>query len=416
MLAELSSTDSPEAAAARILAAAREILPWLIEIRRDLHQHPELGLEEHRTSARVREVLDELAIEHADGIGGTGVLGRLGGRRDGPTVALRADLDALPIQDAKDVPYRSRIAGKMHACGHDVHTTILLGAARLLAGPSEDFLGEGLPGTVKLLFQPAEETVGGAKLLIAAGVLENPTVDAIFGLHVEPDLDVGTIEVRYGQRNASSDSVRIVVHGRSGHAAYPADTVDAIVVAAQVISALQTVVSRNVDARDSAVVSFGKIRGGSQSNIVANRVELDGTIRCLAPAVRERVKQRVAATAEGVASALGGRAEVEIEAGYDPLINAEAIVDVVRHNARDLVGEDRIVVKAQANMGVEDFAYYVSRVPGAFFSLGVRNESRGIVHTIHTEHFDVDEECMAHGVAMQVMNALRVLKVLESPC
>lgn len=388
---------------AEVLAAAREILPWLIEIRRDLHRHPELGLEEHRTARRVQAILDELGIEHTGGVGGTGVIGTLGGG-SGKVVALRADLDGLPIQDAKDVPYRSQVAGKMHACGHDVHTAVLLGAARILAGLS------GLPGTLKFLFQPAEETVGGAQLLIEAGALDDPPVDAIFGLHVEPDLDAGRVELRYGQRNASSDTLALTVHGRSGHGAYPADTVDAVVVAAQVISALQTVVSRNVDARDAAVVSFGTVRGGVAGNVVANRVELVGTVRCLDQAIRERVLKRVREVAEGVAAALGGRAEVEIEPGYPPLVNDDAMVDRVRANAVRLLGETDVVIKATPNMGVEDFSYYLRKVPGAFFALGVRNEARGIVHSVHHELFDVDESAMTVGVAIQVLNALSVLE------
>ena len=374
------------------------------EIRRDFHQHPELGLEEHRTAARIQALLDELGIEHVDGLGGTGVLGLITGGSDGPVVALRADMDALPLQDAKDVPYKSRISGKMHACGHDVHMAVLLGAARILSG-----LADKLPGAVKLIFQPAEETVGGAKLLIDEGVLENPPVDAIFGLHVDGGHNSGTFGLHYGQRNASSDNVDIIIHGRSGHGAYPSGGVDAIVVAAQVITALQTVVSRNVDARDSAVVSFGKIQGGSQGNILADRVGLVGTVRCLDPAIREIVIQRVRETAEGVAAGMGGRAEVEIEPSYEPLINDNAQVDVVRENARDLVGEGNVFIFPKPNMGVEDFAYYLGRVPGAFFALGVRNEAAGIVGLVHQATFDVDETSMAYGAAVQVLNALSVL-------
>lgn len=396
-----------------ILAAAKAMQPWLTEIRRDLHQYPELGLEEHRTAARVQGILDEAGIEHQDGIGGTGVLGRIEGtaaaqRGQAPAVAvaLRADMDALPIQDAKEgKPYRSLQPGKMHACGHDVHTTILLGAAKILTTLREEF-----SGTVRLLFQPAEETIGGAKLLIKAGALTDPPVAAVFGLHVESELDVGKFAVRYGQRNASSDTLHLVIHGVSGHAAYPAHTVDAIVVAAQIISALQTVVSRNVDARDAAVVTFGTIEGGSAANIVANRVELTGTVRTLDPEVRERTLKRVRETAEGVAQALGGRAELTIEPGYDPLINHDPMVEIARANAALLVGEEKVAVRPRANMGVEDFAYYVSRVPGAFFSLGVRNEERGIVHPEHHELFDVDEGCLPLGVAIQVMNALSILQ------
>lgn len=388
-----------------LLATAQELLPWMSEIRRDFHRHPELGLEEHRTASRIQEVLDELDIEHTDGLAGTGVLGIISGESPGPVVALRADMDGLPLQDAKQVPYRSEIPGKMHACGHDVHMAILLGVARILAG-----FRDRLPGRVKLIFQPAEETVGGAKQMIGQGVLENPRVDAIFGLHVDAGCEVGTFGLHYGQRNASSDNVDIVIHGRTGHGAYPASGVDAIVVAAQVITALQTVVSRNVDARDSAVVSFGKIQGGSQGNILADRVGLVGTVRCVDPAIRELVLRRVQETAEGVAAGMGGRAEVEIEPSYDPLINDNGIVDLVHENARRLVGDEGVHIFPKPNMGVEDFAYYVNEVPGAFFALGVRNQEAGIVHPVHHVEFDVDETSMAHGAAIQVLNALSVLE------
>ena len=286
--------------ASDILAVAREILPWMIEIRRDLHQHPELGLEEHRTASRIQQYLDELGIEHRDGLAGTGVLGTLNGVATGRAVALRADIDALPLRDMKDVPYKSKIDGKMHACGHDVHTAVLFGAARILSGMTDRF-----PGVVKLIFQPAEETVGGAKLLIEEGVLDNPPVDAIFGLHVDPTLDVGSFGLRYGQRNASSDNVTLTIRGRSGHGAYPAGGIDAIVIAAQVITALQSIVSRNVDARQSAVVSFGTIRGGSQANIMAHKVKLVGTVRTLDQEIREHVLRRIKEVAEGVAKGYG---------------------------------------------------------------------------------------------------------------
>lgn len=386
-----------------ILAAAHDILPWMIEIRRDLHRHPELGLEEHRTAARVREALREIGVEHR-GVAGTGVVGLIPGGSGGPVVALRADLDALPLADTKEVSYRSQEPGKTHACGHDVHTAILLGAARMLAG-----IDGGLPGAVKLIFQPAEETVGGARLLIDAGVLDDPAVTAIFGLHVDPGLPTGRFGLHYGQRNASSDNVRLVVEGRSGHGAYPATGTDAIVVAAQVITALQTVVSRNLNATDSAVVSFGTVRGGTQGNILADRVELIGTVRNLEQRVRERVLKRVRETAEGVAEALGGRAVVEIEPSYEALVNHDEMVEVVRASAAALAGDDNVEVFARPNMGVEDFGYYLTRVPGAFFSLGVRNEAEGIIHPVHDARFDVDERCMAYGAAVQVLNGLTVL-------
>lgn len=387
-----------------LLEAARSFQDWLSEIRRDLHQYPELGLEEHRTAGKVQERLDELGIEHRDGIGETGVLGLIRGRAEGPVVALRGDMDALPITDAKDVPYKSQVEGKMHACGHDVHTTVLLGAARLLAERRDSF-----DGLVKLIFQPAEETVGGAQLMIAEGVLEEPTVEAIFGLHVDAGIDAGSFRIRYGQGNASSDTLSLIIKGKSGHAAYPAGSVDAIVVAAQVVSALQTVVSRNVDARRSAVVTFGTIAGGVQHNVITNRVELTGTVRALDQATRELVLERVRETVEGVAAALGGSAQLEIEPGYPPLVSDERIVDVVRDNAVILVGEDHVSVSPEPKMGVEDFAYFAREVPAAFYNLGVRNEAAGIVHHVHHELFDADEECLPYGAALQAMNALSIL-------
>jgi amidohydrolase len=286
-----------------------------------------------------------------------------------------------------------------------VHTSVLLGAARLLKERRAE-----VAGTVKLLFQPAEETVGGAKMMIAEGALDDPPVEAIFGLHVDPTLEVGQIGIRYGQRNASSDDVLITVHGRSAHGAYPATGVDAIVVAAQVVLALQTVISRHLDARHSAVVTLGTIRGGTQGNIVANRVELVGTVRTLDPQVRELVLRRVREIAEGVAAGVGGSAEVEIRPSYDPLVNHDAMVDVAKANAERLLGEANVSVVARPSLGVEDFAFYVTRVPGAFYSLGVRNEAAGIVHPVHNNLFDVDESCLAIGAAMQALNALSVLR------
>jgi amidohydrolase len=398
-----------EGLARELLAEAREILPWMIAARRELHRHPELGLEEHWTSARIQRHLEELGIPFVAGLAGTGVLGTIaGGGGGGRVVALRADIDALPLQDAKDVPYRSEIAGRMHACGHDVHTTVLLGAARLLRDRLSGERGRG--GTVKLVFQPAEETVGGAKLLVEQGVLENPKVEAIFGLHVDPGLPVGHVGLKYGQRNASSDDVAITVHGRSCHGAYPAAGVDAIVAAAHVVTALQSIVARNVDARQSAVVTIGTIRGGTQGNIVAPKVEMVGTVRTLDRSVRDLVLRRVREVAEGVAAGLGASAEVRIDPSFDPVINDDTMVDLVRATADALVGSGRITIFDRPNMGVEDFGFYLTHVPGAFYSLGVRNEARGIVHPVHNDRFDVDEECLAYGAALQALNALAVLE------
>lgn len=386
---------------------AQEILPWLIEVRRDFHQYPEIGLEEFRTQEQVMRYLDEMGIPYTKSAG-TGIVGLIQGGRPGATVALRGDMDALPILEAEDREYRSKIPGKMHACGHDAHMTCLLGAARIL----NTYKAE-LAGNVKLFFQPAEETVGGALPMIKEGVLENPKVDAVFGLHVSSDIPAGHIGVKYGQMNASSDDLSIIVRGENGHGAYPHSGRDAIVIAAHVITALQTIVSRNVDPRRAAVITIGMISGGTANNILAQEVKLTGTIRTLEPSVREQVKERIQEVAALTARALGGEAEVTYEEGYTSLINNDALVDLVKRNGEELLGEQHVRVNELPNMGVEDFAYFAESVPGAFFHLGVRNEETGCVYPVHHPNFDLDERSLAVGAAMQALNTLVYLKENE---
>ncbi|EST54811.1 peptidase M20 [Brevibacillus panacihumi W25] len=386
---------------------AQEILPWLIEVRRDFHQYPEIGLEEFRTQEQVMRYLDEMGIPYTKSAG-TGIVGLIQGARPGATVALRGDMDALPILEAEDREYRSKIPGKMHACGHDAHMTCLLGAARIL----NHYKAE-LAGNVKLFFQPAEETVGGALPMIKEGVLENPKVDAVFGLHVSSEIPAGHIGVKYGQMNASSDDLSIIVRGENGHGAYPHSGRDAIVIAAHVITALQTIVSRNVDPRRAAVITIGMISGGTANNILAQEVKLTGTIRTLEPSVREQVKERIQEVAALTARALGGEAEVTYEEGYTSLINHDALVDLVKRNGEELLGEQHVRINELPNMGVEDFAYFAENVPGAFFHLGVRNEETGCVYPVHHPNFDLDERSLAVGAAMQALNTLVYLKENE---
>nr|WP_246407412.1 M20 family metallopeptidase [Geomicrobium halophilum] len=375
-------------------------MAWLSQVRQDFHMYPELGMNEYRTMDKITEYLDDLGIPFEKNVANTGVVALIEGNNpNGKTVALRADMDALPIQEANDVPYRSKHEGKMHACGHDAHMTILLGAASILTSSRKQ-----LPGNVKLLFQPAEETVGGAKPMLQAGALKNPDVDAVLGLHVAPELPVGTIGVKYGQMNASSDALYLTVRGEGTHAAYPSGGKDAIVIAAQLISSLQTIVSRNVDARQSAVVTFGTIEGGTQPNIVADKVDLQGTMRTLDPAVREDVLARMKETVEYVTKGLGGRAELEIEPGYTALINNDEMVDLVKNTGVTLLGSDKVTTIPRPSLGVEDFSFFAAEVPGAFYRLGVRNEDRGIVHGGHTPRFNIDERALAIGAAMQVSN------------
>lgn len=389
----------------QIFQESQAIQSWLTHIRRDFHKHPELGMKEYRTRDRVIEYLTELGIPYEKDIANTAVVGFIEGEHAGKTIALRADMDALPIQELNDVPYKSVYDGKMHACGHDAHTTILLGAAKVLNDHKDR-----LHGNVKLFFQPAEETVGGAKPMIAEGVMENPKVDAVFGLHMAPDLPTGEVAVKYGQMNASSDTIMMTVKGDHGHGAYPHSGKDAIVIAAHTITMLQTIVSRNVDPREGAVISIGTIEGGEQKNIIADEVYMTGTVRTLDPEVRDSVLKRIEEVLANTTRGLGGDYTFEIGAdGYKALINDDQMVDIVKSSASELLGSDRITELSKPSLGVEDFSYFAAAAPGAFFQLGCRNEEKGIIHGVHTGRFDIDEDSLPIGVAMQVKNVLSFL-------
>lgn len=388
----------------KILDKAREIKEWLTQVRREFHQYPELGTEEYMTAQKIASYLEDLKIEYLTGVAGTGVVGIIRGQSGGKTVALRADMDALPIEDAKNTPYKSKVKGKMHACGHDAHMTVVLGAARVLKGLENE-----LSGNVKLFFQPAEETIGGAKRMIEEGVMENPLVDVVLGLHVNPEIPTGSISLKYGKVNAASDIFTINIYGQSGHGAYPHSATDAITAAAQVITALQTIVSRNVDPRDCAVISPGTIKGGSISNIIADKVEITGIVRTLSPVTRKEILRRLEDLIKHVAAGLGARGEVIWEEGYPSLINTDEFVDLIRRNAEDLLGKEKVHILTEASLGVEDFAYFLEKTPGAFFGLGCACKEKRITHSLHNKHFDIDEDCLSIGVALQVKNVLAIL-------
>jgi len=389
----------------QILQEAQAIYDWLVEIRRDFHKHPELGMAEYRTRDQIIKYLTAMDIPYEKDIANTAVVGFIEGSHPGKTVALRADMDALPIQELNDVPYKSVYDGKMHACGHDAHTAILLGTAKVLKD-----MQKSLKGNVKLFFQPAEETVGGAKPMIEEGVMENPKVEAVFGLHMAPDLPTGNIGLKYGQMNASSDTIKITIHGKNSHGASPHRGTDAIVIAAHVITALQTIVSRNVDPVEGAVVSIGVIEGGKQKNIIAQEVNMIGTVRTLDPKVRDLVLERIEEVLNFTTKSFGGDYTFELGTdGYAALINNDQMVDIVKNSATELFSTRNIVEGKKPSMGVEDFSYFAQAAPGAFFRLGCRNEERGITHGVHTPYFDIDEKSLPLGVAMQVKNVLSFL-------
>ena len=372
---------------------------WFINTRRELHKIPELDFELPKTIAYVTSLLDEMGLTYKTGVGKSGIVVDIEGKNKDITIALRADMDALPILECGNKEYSSTISGHMHACGHDVHTAILLGVAKTISENRDS-----LPCNVRLLFQPAEETTGGALPMIEDGCLKG--VDAIFGLHVDPTIECGVIGIKYGAYCASSTDVIIEVEGKSCHGAYPSQGVDAIVATCGIVTNLQSVISRNIDSRDSAVLSFGKIIGGEKENIVAQNVRVSGTLRTLSPEIKNKVKERVKEMVEFTAKGYGATGKVTYRDSYTALINHDEYIDIVKENGKELLGDSGIYVKTLANMGVEDFAYFVEKIPGAFFNLGVGNKKKGITAPLHNDKFDIDEDSLKIGVTLQIFNIL----------
>lgn len=381
-----------------------DIFEEFVDIRRDLHMNPELSGREIRTSQKICEYLEKWGIEYRSGIADTGVVAIIRGKKDGKTVAARADIDALPITEDNDKSYKSQNLGVMHACGHDAHTTIQLGAARILKEMEEE-----LTGNVKLFFQPAEEAIGGAKRMVEQGCMKNPDVDYVIGLHVMPYLDAGYVELKYGKLNASSGEVYITIKGKSGHGAYPDLAVDAIVIAGSVINALQSLVSRNISPLNSVVLTLGKINGGTKSNIIADEVVISGTLRTLDPETRRFAQERIRYIVENTAKAYGGEGTVKFSEGYEALINDDEVVDVIKETALRVLGKEKVQFKEFPSLGAEDFSYFINGAKGAFYHLGCGNKKMGITAPLHSKDFDMDENCIKTGVHMQVENLLALL-------
>ncbi len=381
----------------------REQLPDLVAVRRDLHRHPELSGREERTAGLVAGRLRDLGLEVRTGVGGTGVLGVLRGSRPGPCVALRADMDALPIQEETGAPYASLVPGVMHACGHDAHTTCLLGAATLLAGRRDH-----LAGSVKFLFQPAEEDDRGAKAMLAAGALEDPAPTAICGLHTFPRLPAGQVGVTAGPLMAGIDTLAITVRGAAGHAAEPHRGVDAILAAAASVVGLQHIVSRRLDPQEPAVVTIGTFHAGLAPNILAPVAELRGTVRWMRPESRDRLPALIRETVTALCRAHGAEAEVRYERTLPPVINDAGVADRVRRAAARLLGADA-VHPAEPTMGGDDFALYLEQVPGCYVWLGTGDPARGATYDWHDPRYDIDERALAVGSALLAEVALELL-------
>ena len=387
---------------------AKEISDWIIELRRELHRHPELMYEEVKTSALVRRELDNLGIPYKSPSAKTGVLASIG-NGNGPCVALRADMDALPIHEETDVEFKSEIDGKMHACGHDCHTAMLLGAAKILKSKESE-----INGTVKLFFQPAEEGGAGGKLMRDEGALENPKVERIFGLHVWPQMPTGQIGSKKGTFLAATSFLDLTIKGVGGHAAVPHLTRDPVLTSAQIITNLQSVISRELDPLDSGVVSISAIHGGMAANVIPSEVKILGTLRSLTMDGLKGLQRRVKEIAEKIAEAHECEAIVEYPGNdYPPTVNDGDMWDFAKNIGNDMLGEEN-VNELDAVMGGEDFAYYTEQVKGCFVVLGVQNKEIDAIYSVHHPMFKADEQALHIGTALHTTFALNSLEELKN--
>ena len=376
-----------------------------IEMRHHLHANPELSFEEFETSKFVKNELLKIGITDIEHVANTGLVALIKGKNpEKKVIALRADLDALPILEQNDVIYKSNNLGVMHACGHDVHTTCLLGAAEILFNLKESF-----EGTIKLIFQPGEEKLpGGASLMIAENVLENPSPEAIFGQHVMPLIPVGKVGFKSGLYMASSDEIFIKVIGKGGHGAMPHLNIDPIVIAAQIIIALQQIVSRMASPIIPSVLSFGKINANGATNVIPNEVFIEGTFRTLDEKWRFDAHEKMIKMASLIAEGMGGKCEFEVRKGYPFLRNDEDLTSLAKHGAIEYLGNEN-VIDLDTWMAAEDFAYYSQIIPACFYRLGTRNEKKGIVSSVHTPTFDIDEDALNIGVGLMAYLAIKKL-------
>jgi len=380
--------------------------PLLLKIRHHLHRHPELSFQESETARYIDRLLTDWNIEHKTGVGGEGIVALIKGvRPDKKTIALRADMDALPIEEQNNMSYKSENRGTMHACGHDVHMTCLLGTANLLQELKQDF-----EGCVKLIFQPAEETLpGGAVQMIKDGVLENPKPETIIAQHVFPDLEVGKVGFKSGMYMASSDEINIYVRGKGGHAAIPGKGDDTVFAAAQIVVELKNIVKKNSSSAIPTVLSFGKIVGNGAHNVFPVEVAIHGTLRTFDETWRKEVHKIIIETAQNIAHSYGIVSEVVIDKGYPFLVNDDKITQQARAAAIDFLGAEN-VEDLPIRMTVEDFAYYAQKVPACFYRLGTANSNKGITSNLHTPTFDVDEESIKIGTGLMTYIALEQLK------
>jgi amidohydrolase len=388
----------------KITYLANQIHSDVVANRRHLHANPELSFHEYETCAYVAQKLDELGIEYKK-MANTGLVALIkGAKQSDAVVALRADMDALPIVEANDVVYKSKNPGVMHACGHDVHTSSLLGTAKILTELKNEF-----GGTVKLIFQPAEEKLpGGANMMIKEGVLENPKPDAVLGQHVMPLIESGKVGFRAGKYMASTDEIYVTVHGKGGHGAQPQQNIDPVLITSHIIIALQQIISRVADPKTPSVLSFGKVIANGATNVIPNEVYLEGTFRTMDEDWRAKAHEKMKKMAEGIAEAMGGSCDFNIVRGYPFLINEEVLTADARAYAEDYLGKEN-VLDLDIWMAAEDFAYFSQVSDACFYRLGTGNVSRGITSSVHTPTFDVDEDSLRLSTGLMTYIALKQL-------
>jgi amidohydrolase len=390
----------------RFKTSAEDKKEELVAIRRHLHAHPELSYHEEETAAYISKKLDEMGISHVGKVGGNGIVASIG-KPGGKVVALRGDMDALPILEENDVPYASKNKGVMHACGHDVHTTCLLGAASVLKSMELE-----LNGLVQLIFQPAEEKIpGGASLMIKEGVLKNPDIQMIFGQHVFPDMEVGHVGFKGGMYMASTDELYFTVKGKGGHAALPHTCIDPVLISSHLIVALQQMVSRRARADMPTVLSIGKVEAKGATNIIPDRVYLEGTMRTMNEEWRSKMHSEIEQLTENLCKSMGAEVDIEIRKGYPSLVNDAELTSWARSKAVEVLGEEK-VHDLPIRMTAEDFAYFVQEVPACFYRLGTSNKAAGIGAPLHTSKFDVDEDALVIGTCLMSTFAARALDEL----
>jgi amidohydrolase len=386
-----------------IVEEAKKMQDQIVAWRRELHQIPEVGLELPQTAAYVADKLSEMGIEYRTEVGVSGIVGLIKGKEDGKTIAIRGDMDALPIVEKTGLPFAST-NGNMHACGHDTHAAMLLGTAKILNDNKDK-----LKGNIKLLFQPAEEGPGGAKPMIDDGALENPKVDAVLGQHIGiifKEIGTGEVGVCYGNLEASLDKFEIKVIGKGCHGAMPETGVDPIVISAQVINALQTIISREINPIEPAVITIGEIHGGRAFNIIPDFVSLIGTVRAISQDVREKIASRMEEIVANVTKSMRGTYEFNHLFGHPPLVNNPEFTKEFVETAKKVVGEEKIIEISYPTMGCDDMSYFLEKVPGTFFLLGGGNEAKGIIAPHHSSKFDVDEDVFWTGTALLAQGAV----------